>query len=331
MEKITVLGDGGWGTALALLSNRKGREVTLWGAFPDYMEEVSRTRLNRKFLPGIVIPPDLTLTADPERALAEAGTVILAVPSQFMRGVCRGIKDYLPSGCLLVSAAKGLETDSLKRMSQVIGEILPGRPLVVLSGPSHAEEVARSLPTTVVAAAEEEDYSRRVQSLLMTERFRVYTHDDLVGVEVGGATKNVIAIAAGICDGLKFGDNTKAALLTRGMVEISRLGAAMGAPAETFWGLSGIGDLIATSFSPFGRNLRLGRMIGEGKTLDEALSTSEMVVEGVKSARAAYLLGERYGVELPITGEIYRVLYENKSPLEAVTALMTRLPKAERV
>ncbi len=331
MDKITVLGDGGWGTSLALLLNRKGEEVTLWGAFPDYLEEVSRTRRNRKFLPGIDIPPDITLTSDPGLALADAGTVLLVVPSQFMKEVCRKIKGYLPSDCLLISATKGIEMNSLKRMSEVIGEILTGRSLVVLSGPSHAEEVARSLPTTVVAAAGKETYARQAQSLLMTDRFRVYTHDDVIGVEMGGATKNVIAIAAGICDGLKFGDNTKAALLTRGMVEISRLGVAMGARAETFWGLSGIGDLIATSFSPFGRNLRLGKMIGEGRTLKEALASSEMVVEGVKTARAAYHLGKQYRVELPITREIYQVLYEDKSPLQAVTTLMTRLPKSERV
>lgn len=331
MDKVTVLGDGGWGTSLALLLAGKGQEVTLWGAFPDYVEEISRTRRNCKFLPGIDIPPSITLTSDPARALDGAGAVILVVPSQFMGEVCRKVKEHLPSGCLLISAAKGLETESLKRMSEVIGEILSGWPLAVISGPSHAEEVARSLPTTVVAAAEDEVFARQVQALLTTDRFRVYTHDDVIGVEMGGATKNVIAIAAGICDGLKFGDNTKAALLTRGMVEISRLGVAMGARAETFWGLSGIGDLIATSFSPFGRNLRLGRMIGEGRTLKEALATSEMVVEGVKTARAAYLLGERWRVELPITREIYQVLYEDKSPLQAVAALMTRLPKSERV
>lgn len=329
MGKITVLGDGGWGTSLALLLSRKGAAVTLWGAFPDYVEEVSRTRRNRKFLPGIDIPPAITLASDPAQALAGARTVILVVPSQFMREVCRKIKDYLPPGCLLISAAKGLEIETLKRMSEVIGEILPGHPLVILSGPSHAEEVARSLPTTVVAASTEEALARQAQKLLMTDRFRVYTHDDVPGVEIGGATKNVIAIAAGICDGLKFGDNTKAALLTRGMVEISRLGVAMGARAETFWGLSGIGDLIATSFSPFGRNLRLGRMIGEGRTLKKVLAASEMVVEGVQTARAAYLLGKRYRVELPITREIYQVLYEDKSPLQAVTTLMTRLPKSE--
>ena len=328
-ENVCILGDGGWGTALAILLHRKGARVSLWGAFPEYLAEVSRTRVNRKFLPSVVIPPDIRLTADLAAALEKAQAVIVAVPSHFLREVCRKAAPFLPPGCLAVSAAKGLEVATLKRMSEVIGEEFPPGALAVISGPSHAEEVAKNLPATVVAASVVPESARRAQGLLMDERFRVYTHDDVVGVELGGAIKNVIAIAAGISDGFRLGDNTKAAILTRGMVEISRLGTALGGRIETFWGLSGIGDLIVSAYSPYGRNVRLGRMIGEGLALEKALTSSEMVCEGVRSAAAVNRLAARTGVEMPIVREVYRVLYEGKPPLQAVRDLMTREPKSE--
>lgn len=327
--KVTILGDGGWGTALSLLLVRKGESVTLWGAFPDYVEEVRQSRDNRKFLAGIFLPPSINLTADIGRALEGSAAVILAVPSQFVRSVCEKAIAFRGKDCLVISATKGLEMESRRRISEVIEEVWGPCRLAVISGPSHAEEVARGLPTTVVAASRDPEVARQSQELLMEERFRVYTHDDVLGVELGGAIKNVIAIAAGICDGLGFGDNTKAALLTRGMVEIARLGKAAGARPETLWGLSGIGDLIATSFSPYGRNLKLGRMIGRGFSLEEALKSTDMVVEGVKTAPAAYQLACELGVEMPITREICRVLYENKLPLDAVKDLMTREARAE--
>lgn len=327
--KVTVLGDGGWGTALALLLGRKGIGVELWGAFPGYVDEVRRSRRNRKFLPGIHLPDSIRVTSDINRALRGSSEVILAVPSQHVRAVCGKAAPFRDKDCLVISATKGLEMESGKRISEVIGEIWGPCRLAVISGPSHAEEVARGLPTTVVAASRDHEAARRSQDLLMEERFRVYTNDDVIGVELGGAIKNVIAIAAGICDGLGFGDNTKAALLTRGMVEIARLGKAAGARPETFWGLSGIGDLIATSISPYGRNLKLGRMIGEGLSLNEALRSTDMVVEGVKTAAATYHLAAELDVEMPITREIYLVLYENKPPLVAVKDLMTREAKPE--
>jgi glycerol-3-phosphate dehydrogenase (NAD(P)+) len=328
-DSVCVLGDGGWGTALALLIQRKGLRVSLWGAFPDYIEEVARTRVNRKFLPQAPIPEEIRLTSDLGEALDRASTVIFAVPSQYLRQVCRRAAPLIRPDCLAVSAAKGLEIDTRKRMSEVLREELKTDTIAVISGPSHAEEVARNLPAAVVAASARPAAARRAQELLMDERFRIYTLDDVVGVEMGGAIKNVIAIAAGISDGFRLGDNTKAAILTRGMVEIARLGTALGGKIETFWGLSGIGDLIATSCSPYGRNWRLGRLIGEGLALDKALSSTEMVCEGVRSSAAVRDLSARAGVEMPIAGDVYRVLYEGKPPLRAVKDLMTREAKTE--
>lgn len=329
--KTAILGDGGWGTALSLLLHRKGIPVTVWGAFPDYIEEVARTRENRKFLPGFRIPPEVKFTGDIEEALSDIDAIIFAIPSAYLRDVCRMARPFIPPGSLIISAAKGLERVSLKRMSEVIRETAGGRHPVALSGPSHAEEVARKMPTSVVVASIDTQAAVRARELLMEQRFRVYTHDDLIGVELGGAAKNVIAIAAGICDGMGFGDNTKAALLTRGMVEIARFGVALGAQRETFWGLSGIGDLIATAFSPYGRNLRFGRLVGEGMEPREALRTTEMVVEGAPTAVSIHHLARKLRVEMPIIREVFCVLEEGKPPIQAVSDLMTRRPKAEAI
>jgi len=329
MSKVTILGDGGWGTALALILARKEHETVLWGVFPNYLAEIRRRRENIKFLPGVKLPERITIVSDPEQALAGAEFVILAVPSQHLRQVCVRIKPFLPDEAVVISGTKGLEISTMKRMSEVIVEVIPSSSPAVISGPSHAEEVARGQPTTVVAAAPSPEIARRCQELLMEERFRIYTHADVVGVELGGALKNVISIAAGISDGLGFGDNTKAALLTRGMVEIVRLGVTLGAQQRTFWGLSGIGDLITSAFSPYGRNLKFGRLIGEGASPAAALAATEMVVEGYRTSSAAYRLSLRQEVDMPIVREIYRVLHENKPSLQAVHELMTRDPKDE--
>ena len=332
--RVAVLGDGGWGTTLALLLFRKGADVTLWGAFPDYVEFLKRKRVNRKFLPGVALPSALKITASLGEAVEDRGVIIDVVPSNHMRSVCRRLAPLLGGkGAvekrLIVSGSKGIETDTLLRMSQVIGQEIPGARVAVLSGPSHAEEVVRGSPTTVVAASAEPRAAVETQRLLMTERFRVYTNHDLVGVEIAGAIKNVIAIAAGACDGLGFGDNAKAALITRGIVEIARLGASMGASPETFSGLAVIGDLITTCVSRYGRNRRVGELIAKGKTLREITAQMETVAEGIRTTKAAWRLARRQRVEMPITAQVYAVLYRGKDPAGAVRELMMRRPKAE--
>lgn len=334
LPKIAVLGDGGWGTTLAILLYKKGADVTLWGAFPDYVDFLNKRRVNEKFLPGVEIPRGMRISADLDEAVGGAGVIVAAVPSHHTRRICRRTAAVLQrhgssNHVLMVSGSKGIEIATLMRMSQVIREEMGEVRIAALSGPSHAEEVARGSPTTVVVAASDGKTAVEAQSLLMTERFRVYTNHDLIGVEIGGAVKNVIAIAAGACDGLGFGDNAKAALITRGMVEITRLGVAMGAKPGTFWGLAGIGDLITTCVSRYGRNRKVGEMIAKGKQLKDVLAGTEMVAEGVLTTKAARKLSKRYGVEMPITDQVYAVLYRAKDPATAVRELMMRSPKAE--
>lgn len=330
-NKICVLGAGGWGTTLAVLLHKKGHQVRLWEVFPDYAGILKETRENVKFLPGIKIPEEILVTADFGEALNKAEIAVMAVPSFAVRDVSRMIvRENSRKNIFLVCASKGLELLTNKRLSQVIQEELRKVELAVLSGPSHAEEVSREIPTSVVVASRSSDCAETIQKVFMTERFRVYTSSDLIGVELGGALKNIVAVAAGISDGLGYGDNTKAALLTRGIVEIRKLGVALGADLATFSGLSGMGDLIATCISPYSRNRRLGEEIGKGKTLGQALAETEMVVEGVNTSRAADELSRRLNIEMPITGEIKRVLFERKSPLQAVKDLMTRKAKPEK-
>lgn len=334
--KVAVLGDGGWGTTLAIILSRKGTSVALWGAFPDYVKYLRRKRVNRKFLPGVTIPSTVGITSDLGEALAGASAVIAAIPSHYMRKVCRKAAPILRGArrsrpALIISGAKGIETDKLMRMSQVIREEIPGIPVAALSGPSHAEEVVRGGPTTVVVASADGGAALKAQKLLMTERFRVYTNPDIVGVEIAGAVKNVIAIAAGASDGLGFGDNAKAAIITRGLVEIARLGVKMGARAGTFAGLAGLGDLITTCVSHYGRNRRVGEMMARGKTLREIVDGMEMVAEGIRTTKAALRLSRIHGVEMPITEQVYAVLYRGKNPGRAVRELMMRSPKAEIV
>lgn len=329
IKNICVIGDGGWGTTLSVLLSRKGFNVTLWGAFPDYVKVLQFGRENIKFLPGVKIPENVQLTSSLDDALRSKELIVLAVPSQHMRAVLAMLKMHNTSGSVFVSVTKGIEVRTLKRMSEVILEVLGDNRLAVLSGPTIALEVANGAPATIVAASEDLMLAKMAQEVFMTDRFRVYTTSDVIGVELGGSLKNVIAIASGICDALGFGTNAKAAVLTRGLAEIARLGLAMGAKRETFYGLSGLGDLTTTCMSQYSRNRWLGEEIGKGKVLKEILKETDMVVEGVATSKSAYELSKKYKVDMPIVYEIYKALYENKDPKIAVHDLMTRSPKVE--
>lgn len=327
--KIAVIGDGGWGTTLAIHLSHKGLPVTLWGPFPDYIEFLRQKRENKKFLPGIILPAEINLTADIREAVQGAGMTVVAVPSHFMRGVMEKLQGVDIGDAIFVSVSKGIENDTLKRMSQIIAEVLGPKRLAVLSGPSHAEETVRGIPTSVVVASKDHDDAKKVQKLFSSPTFRVYSSTDVVGVELGGALKNVIAIAAGISDGLGFGDNSKAALMTRGIAEMMRLGVALGGHAKTFSGLSGIGDLITTCISRHSRNRNFGEMVGKGLSAQEALGATEMVVEGYRTAKSVHQIFKKSDVQMPIAEEVYKVLYEGKKPLKAVEDLMMRDLKAE--
>ena len=324
---IAVLGDGGWGTTLALYAHRLGHRVSLWGAFPDDVRQLDRRRENVKFLPGVRLPKALRITASLAKALAQPHVVILAIPSQHLRSVVRRVAPIAPSEALFVSVAKGLEQGTLKRMSQIVREELGPVTSVALSGPNIAKEIAQGHPASSVVASASEEAARAVQRALRSEQLRLYTSRDVIGVELGGALKNPLAIAAGISDGLGFGANAKAALVTRGVVEMARLGAALGARAETFWGLSGLGDLITTCLG--GRNHWLGEQLGKGKRLETVLAGTPMVIEGVETSKAALALGRQHQVELPIIEQVVAVLFRGKSPRSAFKSLMTRAGKSE--
>jgi len=331
---IAIIGAGGWGTALGILLHDKfSREasacrVRLWSYEQQTVDEIRARRQNVRFLPGMAVPREIELGCDLAWAVEHADLVVLASPSHTMRAVC----GQLPRLSVpVVSVAKGLENETHRRMSEVIAEQQPDAPLAVLSGPSHAEEVARGVPTAVVAASHDRALASLVQRTFMTNRFRVYTNDDVIGVELGGALKNVIAIAAGIADGLGLGDNAKAALVTRGQAEMARMGAALGARRETFFGLSGIGDLIVTCFSKWSRNRGVGERLGRGESLQEILASMVMVAEGVRTAKAARQLVQALGVEAPITTEVCCVLYDGKLPKQALNDLMTREAKSETI
>jgi len=328
--KISILGDGGWGTALAILLKNKGFNVSLWGAFKEDIEAIKKSGENKKFLPGFKVPKTIQLTSEIYTACEGANIIILAIPSRFLRDVITKNKKILKeSQAGFVSVAKGIEEKSLKRMSEIIKEVLGDIEIAVLSGPSIAPEVSRGIPTAVVVASEDEIFARKASEIFRAECFRVYTNKDVVGVELGGALKNVIAIASGISDGLGFGANTKAAILTRGLTEMTRLGLAMGASRDTFQGLSGLGDMITTCVSQEGRNHKFGQEIGKGNKPGLLLDKSVMEIEGAWTSRAAVELGRKYNIELPITQQVHAVLFENKSPLLAVNELMTREPKSE--
>lgn len=328
MGKIVgILGAGSWATAISVLLAQKGYKVKLWSIIPEQIKEINETRENKSFLPGVTIPAGVEAIDDLGQAVSDAEAVVFGVPSHAFREVVRKALSYIPGGAILINLAKGIEEDSLCRMSQVFtqeaGVVMTWR-YVVLSGPSHAEEVGRMVPTAVVAASSCMESAEYVQDLFMCDFFRVYTSSDVTGVELGGALKNIIALGTGIADGLGYGDNTKAALMTRGLTEISRMGMAMGASPLTFAGLAGVGDLIVTCTSMHSRNRRAGIAIGRGKSLDEALSEVKMVVEGVRTTRAARSLAQSLAVEVPITEQIYQVLFAGLSPVVAVNRLMTR-------
>jgi len=328
MERVAVLGDGAWGTALSMVLVERGAAVIQWSWSADRATEMQTSRMNRKYLPGYKMPDGVTVTHDPA-AFGHADLVVCAVPSRYLRDVLTGLRPHFTRGRPFVSATKGLEFPSHKRATEILAEVLGPRPLAVISGPSHAEEVIERLPTAVVAASTDMGLALRVQDLLTTERFRVYTSGDVVGTELGGALKNVLAIAGGMVDGLQLGDNAKAALLTRGQAEMARLGVALGGRRETFNGLSGIGDLVVSCISRHGRNRMVGERIGRGEKLEQILAGIPGVPEGVLTCRAVRILAQEVGVEMPISHEIHAVLYEGKDPRRAVADLMLRQQKDE--
>ncbi len=329
--KITVLSDGAWGTALATVLLRNGHDVTMWGPFPDYLAEMAQSRINSRFLPGVTLPEKLNFEADMGKAVGGSRIILLATPTQFLRSVLEKFKPFFaPEKQLILNVAKGIEVDTWLRVSEITKSVLGECCYAVLSGPSHAEEVSRQVPTAVTAASADAGAAEEIQRAFMNDSFRVYTSGDPLGVELGGAIKNVMAIAAGIIDGMNLGDNPKAAMMTRAIAEMSRLGEALGGSPATFSGLSGIGDLIVTCTSGHSRNRHVGEELGRGKTLQEILDAMGMVVaEGVPTARGACALAHKAGVEVPICEQIYAMLYENRDPREAVRSLMTRAARAE--
>ncbi len=329
IKNISVIGDGGWGTTLAIILHKKGYKIKLWSAFKDYAGLLDKRRINTKFLSGVKIPKGILITDSLKEAVLDADLIILAVPSQYLRNVLIKLRIYNEPGKIFLSVVKGIETSTLKRMSEVVFDVLGKVKLAVLSGPTIAYEVARYVPTTAVVASKDIKLAKEIQDILITDRFRVYTNSDVIGVELGGSLKNIIAIACGISDGLRFGTNTKAAILSRGLAEITRLGVVLGAEAKTFSGISGLGDLVTTCISPFSRNRYVGEQIGRGRKLKDILKDTEMVAEGVPTAKSAYFLSRKHKVDMPIIKEIYLVLYKNKTPIRAVDDLMLRRRKSE--
>jgi glycerol-3-phosphate dehydrogenase (NAD(P)+) len=331
-EHVSILGDGAMATVCAILLTAGGHGVTMWGARRESIERLLADREQHRRLPGVRVPDSVRLTADDGECFRGATMVLSAIPTQFMRGVWQRLLPHLPAGVPIVSVAKGIEVETLLRPSEILVETLPRhetRSIAVLSGPNIAAEIGRRLPATAVTASGDAELARRVQGVFSTHWFRIYTNSDVLGVELAGATKNVIAIAAGILDGIAAGNNAKAALVTRGLVEISRLAAAMGAQPATFAGLAGLGDLITTCVSPEGRNRTVGERIGRGEKLDEVLAGMASVAEGVPTTRSVMQLARRHGVQMPITEAVHAVLFEGKEPRRAITELMTREPKAE--
>ncbi|HTP65876.1 MAG TPA: NAD(P)H-dependent glycerol-3-phosphate dehydrogenase [Geobacteraceae bacterium] len=331
-ERIGVIGAGSWGTALADLLAKKGHHVTLWAYEPEVAREMAENRMNSLFLPGITLSPKLHFTSSLHEAAQDKEIFLFVVPSQVVRGVIEAILPFLPKQAIIVSASKGVELETLKLVSQIYEELLPDdlfRNFAALSGPTFAREVAREMPSAVVAAAADARIAGHVQKTFTTGYFRVYTNNDVTGVELGGAIKNVIAIAAGISDGLGFGHNTRAALITRGLAEMTRLGLAMGARSSTFAGLAGMGDLVLTCTGDLSRNRSVGIKLGQGMKLGEILAEMRMVAEGVKTTESARNLARRLNVEMPITEKTFQVLYHDKPAREGVMELMTRDLKAE--
>lgn len=331
MKNIAVLGAGSWGTALSITLAKKGYNVKLWARRPELAKELNSIKENLKYLPGVVIPYNVVCSSDIDKVIHNSKYVVLSVPTHGLRDLAAKIKNLITDDTVLINTAKGIEPDTLMLQHEIIEEVIPEATfrLAVLSGPSHAEEVGREQPTTVVVASKNGEIAKEVQDLFITPKFRVYTNSDVIGVEIGGALKNVIALATGISDGLGFGDNTKAAIITRGLSEIARIGKKMGANLHTFSGLTGIGDLVVTCDSMHSRNRRAGIAIGKGKKLETVLEEMGMVVEGVRTTKAAIQLCEKFNVDLPIAQEVNNVLFEGVKPEEAVVNLMTRMKTHE--
>ena len=331
IKKITIIGDGGWGTALSVHLTKKGYDVTLWGPFPDYVKQMAKTRVNKKFLPGIRLPRGLKIVDDYTRAIAQSQLIVFAVPSKYALGILKKIRQghFNFSKKIFLSATKGIETKSLLRMSEMIRQELGPIRLAVLSGPNIASEVAKGIPSTAVAASTNINIAKTIQTIFNTNTFRIYTNTDLIGVELGGSLKNIIAIACGICDGLGYGTNTKAAILTRGLAEMATLGQALGTKTKTFFGLSSLGDLVTTCFSPSSRNRSVGEALGSGQSIRSILSSMKMVAEGVETVKATYQLSRKLKISMPITTEIYNIIYKGKKPSRAVNDLMNRQLKSE--
>lgn len=329
MANIGVIGAGSWGIALSVLLSNNGHEVKVWSIIEDEITMLKENHEHKDKLPGVILSDRITFTSNLQEAVENKDLLVLAVPSPYVRSTAASLREVVSEGQLIVNVAKGVEESTLMTLSQVIEEEVPQAEVAVLSGPSHAEEVGRGIPTTIVVGAKKKETAEWIQNIFMSDVFRVYISPDVLGIELGAALKNVVALAAGIADGLGYGDNTKAALITRGIAEISRLGMAMGGRFETFCGLSGIGDLIVTCASMHSRNRRAGILIGQGKTMDEAMKEVKMVVEGVYSAKAAMGLAEKYHVQIPIIEQVNKVLFENKPAAEAMKELMTRDKKIE--
>ena len=329
MTNVGVIGAGSWGTALSALLYDNGHQVTVWSIDANEIQMLNEKREHESKLPGVKLPDEMIFTGDLEAAVRGKDFLVLAVPSPFTRATAKKMSPYVAEGQILVDVAKGIEENSLKTLSMQIEEEIPQANVAVLSGPSHAEEVGRKLPTTCVIGARSKATAEYLQKMFISKVFRVYTSPDVLGIELGGSLKNVIALAAGIADGLGYGDNTKAALITRGIAEIARLGVKMGGKIQTFTGLTGIGDLIVTCASMHSRNRKAGYLIGQGKTMQEAMDEVKMVVEGVYSAKAAKALAEKYEVSMPIVSEVNAVLFDGKSPAEAVDELMLRELRSE--
>ncbi len=330
LSRIAMLGAGGWGTALAVLWAKKGCNVSLWGQNPARVRQLQLTRVNENYLPGVKLPDSIGLTSDLSHC-ASADLIVFATPSTALRTIAQQLRDFLPNGrAVLLSCTKGIEHGSGRRMSEILSEIFPGNPIAVLSGPNLALEVARGLPTATVLACAETSIAADLQHFLGTPRFRIYTDDELIGIELGGALKNVFAIAAGASDGLGLGDNSKAALVTRALAEMIRLGTAMGGKLGTFSGLSGAGDLVLTCFSQRSRNRRVGEQLGRGKSLPEITSSMQMIAEGIPTAKSARECALKLAVETPIIDQVYALLYEQKSATQAMEELLSREQKSEQ-
>ncbi len=331
MAKVGIIGAGSWGIALAVLLHNNKNQVTVWSALEDEIQMLKETHEQKEKLPGVRLPEDMIFTTDLEMAVKDKEVLVLAVPSPFTRKTAAQMTPFVTENQKIVNVAKGIEETTLMTLSEIIEQEIPQADVAVLSGPSHAEEVGRGIPTTIVVGSKKKETAEYLQNLFMNEVFRVYTSADVLGIELGAALKNVVALAAGIADGLGYGDNTKAALITRGIAEIARLGIHMGCRLETFYGLTGIGDLIVTCASMHSRNRRAGILIGQGKTMEEAMDEVKMVVEGVYSAKAGYALSQKYQVSMPIVEQVNKILFEGASASEAVKELMMRSKKVENI